>query len=129
MTNHMKEVAEMLGLDIDEKFDIMIRENDPSNYNPFKIREQGLVDKDCVLANDYLNELLIGNFEIIKKPWKPKYGEWFWIVKSTGRVISIKNLGSESDAGFIKFGNCFKTQEEAITHADEMVAKIKEVLE
>lgn len=130
MINKMKEVAEMLGLNIDEEFDIMIRENEPSNYNPFKIREQGLVDKDCVLANDYLNELLIGNFEIIKKsPWKPKYGEWFWIVKSTGRVISIKNLGAESDAGLIKFGNCFKTEADAAAHADEIVKKIKEVLE
>lgn len=78
--NKMKEVAKMLGLDIDEEFDIMMRENEPSNYNPFKIRERGLVDKDGLLANDYLNNLLIGNFEIIKKAWKPKkFEEYFYI--------------------------------------------------
>lgn len=127
--NYMKEVAEMLGVEIGEEFDIILPENIPSEYNPFKIGERGLVGKNGNLANDYLLTLLNGISEIKKSPWKPKYGEWFWIVKSTGRVISIKNLGAESDAGLIEFGNCFKTQEEAITHADEMVAKMKKVLE
>ena len=127
--NYMKEVAEMLGVEIGEEFDIILPENIPSVYNPFKIGERGLVGKNGNLANDYLLTLLNGISEIKKIPWKPKYGEWFWIVKSTGRVISIKNLGAASDAGLIKFGNCFKTEKEAEAHKDEMVAKMKEVLE
>ena len=127
--NKMKEVAKMLGLDIDEEFDIMMRENEPSNYNPFKIRERGLIDKDGLLANDYLNNLLIGNFEIIKKAWKPKRNEFYYIILMDGSVGKTFNNGQLIDAGLITLGNFFKTREEAEFHKDEMVAKMKEVLE
>ena len=126
--NYMKEVAEMLGVEIGEEFDIILPENIPSGYNPFKIGERGLVGKNGNLANDYLLTLLNGISEIKKSPWKPKRNEQYFFVKPNWIIDLTMNGEWTFDAGMMSIGNCFKTQEEAITHADEMVAKMKEVL-
>jgi hypothetical protein len=127
--NKMKEVAKMLGLDIDEEFDIMMRENEPSNYNPFKIRERGLIDKDDSFSYDELFWLLFGRCEIVERPWKPKKFEEYFYINIDGNVVSRCCFQNSDDAGRMNMGNCFRTMEKAIPHTDEMVAKMKEVLE
>ena len=129
MKNRMQEIAEMLGVEIGEEFDVINQDGDLIYGCPYKLTNEGCELQTRDTASSTLMQLLNGNCSIVKKPWKPKYGEWFWIVKSTGRVISIKNLGSESDAGLIKFGNCFRSKEEAEANKDEMLEKMKEVME
>ena len=127
MKNRMQEIAEMLGVEIGEEFNVINQDCNLIYGCPYKLTHEGCELQTGDTASSILMQLLNGNCSVVKKPWKPKYGEWFWIVKSTGRVISIKNLGSESDAGLIKFGNCFKTEADAEAHADEMKKKIMEV--
>ena len=129
MKNRMQEIAEMLGVEIGEEFDVINQDGDLIYGCPYKLTNEGCELQTRDTASSTLMQLLNGNCSIVKKPWKPKCGEWFWIVKSTGRVISITNLGSASDAGLIKFGNCFRSKEEAEANKDEMLEKMKEVME
>lgn len=59
--NHMKEVAEMLGVELGEKFEI---EN--SSFNPCYIDEKGMYDCDNVNRIGFLVYLLTGEMEIKK---------------------------------------------------------------
>lgn len=59
--NYMKEVAELLGVELGEKFEI---EN--SSFNPCYIKENGLYDCDCVNRSGFLVYLLTGEMEIEK---------------------------------------------------------------
>ena len=63
--------------------------------------------------------LLAGNEKIIKKPWKPKYGEkYFFINKSRNDTeYSVEVLpwwGESVDYALYSIGNIFKTKEEAL---------------
>lgn len=59
--NYMKEVAELLGVELGEKFEI---EN--SSFNPCYIKENGLYDCDGVNRSGFLVYLLTGEMEIKK---------------------------------------------------------------
>lgn len=125
MSEYIERVANILGVEIGEEFRLTNALGLEEGI--YKIGPVCMIKDGDITDRDVLAKIIYGAEEIVKIPWKPKYGEWFWIVKSTGRVISIKNLRSESDAGLIKFGNCFKTEADAKAHADEMKKKIMEV--
>lgn len=62
-------------------------------------------------------------FEPLNEKWKPKEGEKYWYVNSTGLVIETVSLATHGK-GEINFGNCFPTKQAA----QEMRDKIKELL-
>ena len=124
--NYMKQVTEMLGVETREKFDL-------KNAHNYTI-------KDCYLDNDGLHnnrsiiiecdfaDILNGNAEIIKKPFKPKYSETYWIINENGRTARISNDNQTFDCMAIHMGNCFRTEAEAEEHKDEIMAKFREVM-
>lgn len=71
-----------------------------------------------------MQELMFSdNVKIIKKPWKPKEGERYWYV--TGFIDwDIKQepwVGNGIDLSRYLIGNCFKTEEEAEKHKDDVL--------
>lgn len=63
MKNKMKEVAELLDLEIGKEFNIK-----GSVFNPCEFNENGLFDRYGNIINDTLYRLLLGNLEIEKLP-------------------------------------------------------------
>ena len=62
--------------------------------------------------------------EIKLSRWKPKYKEHYYHMNWTGEVVEDICYGLQDDEACYKFGNCFKTQEEAEAARD----KIEEIL-
>ena len=122
--NKMKEVAQLLGVELGEKFKIA-GINGVFN-NTYAIAESGL--KDCInnaLCPEILSYILVGTYEIIKIPFKPKYDEEYWYYSSYyNRTINCKWANTTGDYCYHKLGNCFRTEHEAETKGKEIMEKI-----
>lgn len=122
MANHMAEVAKMLGVELGEKFEL---ESIPGI--PFKFTEDGLV---CLgpakISRDVMNEafmhILTGCSKIKCKPWKPKFGEYYWMVNQYGSIVDFVWVDSFVNVSTYKLGNCYRTREEAEANRDKWVA-------
>lgn len=120
--NYMAEVAQMLGLEIGEVL------NAPE-YNLYGLRftEKGIVGKEgCVYAS-LLQEVLEGNYEIKKLPWKPKRPDKYYAVTPKGYIDTCMFFGDKVDLALYAFGNCFRTEADAIKHRDEILAKFEKI--
>ena len=112
--NFMPDVAKMLGVELGEEFNLVDKDSKPSAYNPFHIEVGGFMD--CTGDDDagFLTALLTGDFEIVKKPWKPKEGEeYYYIVLSGGVAHTTFDDGNILDVLRVRLGNCFTTYKEA----------------
>ena len=73
--NYMPKVLEMLGIEVDELFNIKGGE---CNLYLFD-EEYNLLDAEYYIRNGFIRGLIIGKHEIEKLPWKPKYGEKYYL--------------------------------------------------
>ena len=115
--NHMEEVARMLGVELGERFMV----GDEKCY----IAKEGLMDDGGGHCPRTLTYLLTGENTIKKIPWKPKNGDRYFAVM-TDRETDIYRWGDDCiDFSFYFAGNCFKTEEEALAHAPEVIGKLR----
>lgn len=122
MANYMAEVANILGVEMNEKFEL---ENLPGI--PFKLTELGLV---CLgpakLSKDVMNEtflrLLIGCSKIKHRSWKPKYEERYWSIGPGGVLEPGTWLNDFIDIAMYRLGNCYRTSREAEFNRNKWVA-------
>ncbi len=127
--SYYEQVANMLGLELGEKFKLR---NDESNYcdDTFYFSVDGLKDFDSVYnCNGILDEILRGKPEIVKLPWKPENGKPYWQFCSGDGVECALWNGSTYDLYAWKTGNCFKTKEEAWDEGQEIIQQIMKEFE
>ena len=116
MANYMADVAKMLGVKIGEEFEIC-----SNGECTVKLTEDGLeivtmLGKLIDHANEVcLTRLITGKYNIKRKPWKPKYGDYYWAVSADpiDGICYLKWEDSPSDYSNYKLGNCYKTMSEA----------------
>lgn len=121
--NYMKDVAKILGVELEEEFKI-------KGFEPiYKITNYGLVIKTdsnnwCEMSGDTFLQLIRGDYVIRKLPWQPKGGDEYYYpvcnfkdVSSTNWVYSIVDFAYK-EAGFI-----FKTYEECRAALPELRKK------
>lgn len=125
--NYYEQIAEMLGVKLDEEFKTSITE-----AYVYKITEGGL-RRRCHTDSEWfgsppvtLTNLLRGDFSVVKLPWKPKTGERYWVCNpfQTTAQPSIW-LPDTDDFCRWKAGNCFRTSEEAETKGKEIMEAIQ----
>ncbi len=117
MSNYMEKVAEMLGVKLGEKFKI--------NGDVYWLDKDGLMDDTGHQIFSTLGRLVIGQYTIEKLPWKPKNGDDYF-VGTMGCGASINSWrGDYFDYALYYTGNCFRTREEALTHAPEITEKMR----
>lgn len=108
--NYMGEVAEMLGVKLGEDFKLR---NNPVRY---RLVNSGLeYDKGDYWSGDscvQLSDILIGKYEIVKNPWKPRINENYYYVTVEGKISKFMCVGHTTDEILYKMGNCFRTKEE-----------------
>ena len=115
--NNMEEVAEMLGVKLGERFNI--------NGEVYWLDKDGLMDDTGHQIFSTLGRLVIGQYTIEKLPWKPKNGDDYF-VGTMGCGASINSWrGDYFDYALYYTGNCFRTREEALTHAPENTEKMR----
>ena len=130
MTNHMAEVAQMLGVELEEVF--KVTDDDSGKYhNYYKFTEKkGIeVSEDNVKWETDTTEvlvlkwLLIGVARIIKLPWRPSRGDVYYTpsITSIGKYIKLYWTGSKNDECSYQQGLVLRTKKEAVELAEEML--------
>ena len=120
----MKEVAQMLGVELGEEFEI-----EGMYENPFHLTGRGLYDCYGHMMSLVLHNLITGNYEVVKKPWVPKAGEMVWIADNDGEA-SLFTFDSDfaPDVAALALGWYCLTEEEAEAHAPEIQEQMRRIL-
>ena len=137
MTNHMAEVAQMLGVELEEVF--KVTDDDSGKYhNYYKFTEKkGIeVSEDNVkweadtAGTLVLKWLLIGVARIIKLPWKPRKCAPYYIpciVAQSEHMYSMFYWNDDNyDKEYYRMGLVCKTPEEDVALTKKIVAMIQE---
>ena len=123
----MAEVAKILGVELDEEFEIVFPQ--PSNCKATaKLTQSGVNVVETNVFDVYnfkaylLKDLLIGSYVIKRKPWKPKNNDCYYYVNKGGHVEGDEWLSFWEDIVLYKLGNCYRTREEAEVNKDKWLA-------
>ena len=133
---YYKQFAAMLGLELEQEFNLTDADGKKINYASYKITENGLCFKATTNgawhseSSIFLKNLLSGDYKAVPKPWKPKYGEQYWSYSiRTNRAFCSVFGEYVNDYACWKLGNCFKTREEAQSKGKEIMEQIKKEYE
>ncbi len=122
MTEIMQMVIDKLGVNVGERFKIK-DEDGELLYGSYYVNEKGIM----ISANQesrigvLWQPLLIGEYQIVKLPFKPERLQTYWCVDFNNNSLkTISNHWYDFPTDYINysFGNCFRTEEE-ITEEDK----------
>ena len=126
--NYYKQIAEMLGLELEQEFVITDLDGKRKDTITYKFTEDGLFSKAnnlSVKVTLILDLLLTGKYKAVPKPWKPKYGEQYWSYSTKINETCCNTFWEHiKDYAMWKSGNCFRTEEEARTKGKEIMEKL-----
>lgn len=108
--NRMNEVANLLGVKLNEEFKIK------GISDTYLITENGLITKDSEYAQGLiLTQLITGQLEIQKYPWKPQAGDRFYYIYFDDELhVRFDSwAGMKGDMLCYKLGNCYRSYEDA----------------
>lgn len=124
MANHMADVAKMLGVELNEKFEV--------DVGGIIVKAQITTDNIHLLnydrhwggysADALLKGLLCGNYTIKRKPWKPKYNEHYFSVGPGGVIEPGVWINDFVDRALYKLGNCYQYGSDAELNKDKWIA-------
>ena len=120
MVNLIPQIAQMLGVEIGEKFKVKGYNEPTYRFDADGLKESfsNRPKEEWTFANAALGSLLAGKLEIIKLPWKPKEGEKYWgfwySSLNDAWVLCLYTWGNNpADFAFYKAGWVFHTKKEA----------------
>lgn len=127
--NLIPEIARMLGVEIGEEFKV-----DRYEYNglTFKFAENMLMSRSDLKGAEWgityviLSELLAGDAEIVKIPWKPKKGDAYYtfeIFRGKWVVRSLWWTGVPCNYALLDKGWVYRTEAEAQDALPKVAAK------
>lgn len=128
--SYMPEIAQMLGVDDGEDFDVIRKDESYEGYSPYRFEHGEFID--CVgegITSSTLLCLLEGKYTIKKRPWKPKEGDVYYYIRSTDGFLSTSTFISVdfTNLALLNMGNCFPTKDAAEAAVPEMLAKFQEI--
>ena len=136
MTNHMAEVAKLLGVELMENFKIAddIFGEHPPKYYRFAENVCLEASKDSVnwktADTGVLEDILLGDVMIIKLPWKPQKGETYYIpciVAEPEYMYSVNYWSNDDyDKEYYRMGLVCKTSEEAVALTKKIISAVQE---
>jgi len=117
----MMSVADLLEVDMEEKFDII--SSSSTSIGEGYLSERGLfVEGLSGPRDEILSQILRGIYTIKKRPFKPALEQLYYYVDSAGKVRYKRHTDSDGsffDLLMYKIGNCYKTQSLAEEHIEE----------
>ena len=126
--NLIPEIAKMLGVELDEEFKV-----DKYDELTFKFAENMLMARADFKGAKWgityvvLSELLGGDVEIIKLPWKPKKGDTFYTFASIPNKWVVRIAWwdqTPNHYALLDKGWVYRTQEEAKSALPKVAAEI-----
>ena len=136
--NYWKQFAEMLGLELDEEFNIVLSDSKQESKNVYKITKYGVFSRSTkdidgswgLEPSTTVEHLVNGLFEVVPKPLKFEVGETHWYYSETlKRAVTRKWCNGNYDLLLWKCGNCFKTEKEANAKGKEIMEAIRKEYE
>ena len=126
MTNHMAEVAKLLGIEIKEVFHISGEES----YFRFTEEDFELSTNtiEWITAPSIHLKCILACEATIVKNWKPQNGEFYFSPSPTRKSLRecLAWVGGEDDNYRLNRGFVFRTPDEAVGVAKKMLAIINE---
>ena len=118
MANLIPQIAEMLGVEIGEEFEIKGNKGLVYKFVDDELIVNSTDDRGSsgITAHMTLVSLLKGKREIIKLPWKPKKGETYYTFELLGDKWVVRSLwwgGFPNEYALLDKGWLFHTREEA----------------
>ena len=123
--NYMKQIAQMLGVELDEEFYLEdITDGYYVAYDEakavFKLSNSGMLIKDKHAVSGWIDStyqpllgVLIGRYTIVKNPWKPLHGlRYYYVTPNKTLDYTIFDSSCYWDFMAYTLGNCFRTKEE-----------------
>lgn len=124
--NCMAAVAKLLGVELGKEF--VIENKDRKETVVLAMDGFHVIQPNNVLSPDHgrlLSKVLQGLYEVKKKPWVPKYKEYYYCPSITQRrVIEFLWLGDTRDYAMKAIGMVYRTKEEAEAHFAEDYEKL-----
>lgn len=119
MANLIPQIAQMLGVELGEEFKV-----DRYEYNglTFKFAENMLMSRSDLKGAEWgityviLSELLGGDAEIVKIPWKLKEGDVYYTFELLGDKWVVRSVwwgGFPNEYGLLEKGWIYRSQAEA----------------
>ena len=119
--NCMAAVAKLLGVELGEEF--IIENKDRKETVVLAMDGFHVIQPNDVLGPDHgklLSKVLHGLYEVKKKPWVPKYKEYYYSPSITQRrVMELLWLDDTRDYALKALGMVYKTKKEALEHLAE----------
>ena len=119
--NLMPEVAALLGVEIGEEF--IIQNADRKETVVVALDGFHVIQPNYAVGPDHgklLSKVLQGLYEVKKKPWEPKYKEYYYCPSVTERrVIELLWLDDTRDYALKALSMVYKTKKEALEHFAE----------
>lgn len=135
MTNYMREIASLLGVELGESFKL-VDDNGGKYHNYYRFTNEKGIEESDDNANwesaipGILKWILMGEIRIIKLPWKPKMSEKYYIPCIHHAESSMCSVfpwyGGKIDNKFYQLGLVCKTREEAVAMTKKMITMIQE---
>lgn len=128
--NYMPEVARMLGVEIGAPFDAIVENGITSPCGPFYFDENWKIrdNNDGIVPYWFLEKILIGEYSLQKRPWRPKEDSKYYTISLNGRVTWCHFYkDEEASLALLNMGNCFPTEEAAKAAVPEMLEKFEEI--
>lgn len=131
--NYYKKIAEMLGVELGEEFNLKQNKTKDIIRPRYKITQEGLmysVNRNKFARSTILLSIINGSYSVVKLQWKPKHGDRFWYYSEVfEEVVSLDWEDCYHNFLLWKVGNCFKTKEEADAKGKEIMEKIQKEYE
>lgn len=127
MVSLIPQIAQMLGVEIGEKFKVKGYNEPTYRFDADGLKESfsNRPKEEWTFANAALGSLLAGDIEIVKLPWEPKNGAYYYTFSiSSGKWIVRPSwwIDSPNEYALLDKGWVYSTKEEA-TAALPAVAK------
>ncbi len=127
--NYMADIAKMLGVELEEEFQIELVSRKYKLKANYKLTEEGLYLKDEAgnwwqQSNVLLVKILKGEIAIKKLPWKPKIGDrYFYSGFGFNNICCAEWKNTTFDFAFKEAGMIFRTKEECEAALSELRKK------
>ncbi len=124
MNNNMEKVANMLGVELNEKFELVFPPNSTCRATVMlTVDGAKVIDTNVYDIYNFkaylLQNLIKGCYGIKRKPWKPMYNDKYYSIGIDGTVEDGTWLNDFLDYSLYKLGNCYRTPEEAKNNRDK----------
>lgn len=89
-----------------------------------KMKDVSDIKAEIVYVDSFLRKRKLKGVDTDKpvERWKPEINEWYWKLRDTGVPLELKWTGTKQDWDYYHYGNCFRTNAEAVS-ARDMVKK------